>query len=476
MRINYFKNQTLRPYPILYITTLGYLIYLLRFYIREYEVPDYFLYEHFAKQKLPAKDGFSSLFIFLSQKLTEWYDLIHILLALSLPLSFLIINLAFFKNVESSIKRVMFLLLTISMGCWHYFYGKIYYEFPFIALNFALILLISGKKLFYENDSESYTTNYKDILLYLLIGFCFSWKAHSIFLIIGILYLLYVNKYLVITFKNCAIVTIFFLLGYLVGNYQLISNFSETIAGLKGYKAESKVKSFLFEQNTVWDHVNVTSFNEANINIFTLIIIFIILPLFTRSKSLSLLNLIILVLFIIVTSYFLAGSTWQGFSISLLAILICLYCLANIDFKAKSPLILIIISLIAQIICIFIMYIPKQINWFRNTENAIQVLEKNSNLIFKQVNEIISVNGEKYSIYVSLRRNNRYDHNPLEAKNQSWNNLFQNQCKFECKTEYEIIIQPEALKNVASYVQISSRNIYYTNQEYTILLNKKISK
>ena len=133
-----WPTKNLISYGIAIAASLAYFCFLKGYYIRGYEVPDYFLYHSFSVENLPARDGFSSLFILISSQLIQNYSLIHYLMLLMMTLSLAIFNFGFFRISRALFLRCIFIAFNFSFGCWWYFYGKIYYEFPFIAFTYSL--------------------------------------------------------------------------------------------------------------------------------------------------------------------------------------------------------------------------------------------------------------------------------------------------------------------------------------------------
>lgn len=453
----------------LVINTFAVFVYVwtvIPFYRLPYEVPDYYKYYGFALEGLPAKDGFSSLFIAISQYLITHFSLIHWGSLFLLSTSLWVINYSFYRVNNQSLNRYLFLLFSYSLGSWFYLYGKLFYEFPFIAMTFAILLFFAKDFINY-----SYTPNPKTnkllYLCFLLAGFCLSWKAHAIFPVLGLFGLILLNSSILryIYPKKIFGLGIFFFIGFSIGNFNVWVDFFATIDGIRGYKTSSNVMDYVFDDHKVaWDHVNLLSFNSAIYCIPSLLFIVFIAPLFVvRGRYIVLFNLLVCLFFLGVMGAFLSGLTWQGFPFSLYLVGLIFYILSNIGtikiFSRFSLLFLFFIGL--QYFYLLHDYLPIQKKWLNATNIAIEQLQQNEQQILGHVKELIKKNGSFYRIDLRLKRNWPHNfNNALQQQNpEGWNPIFKNECFAPCVPTYQIVIEPLALLGVRSYQGINKPEV-----------------
>lgn len=445
------------------------------FYSLPYEVPDYFKYYGFAQDHLPAKDGFSSLFIAISGLLLKQYALIHWLMLFLTAASLWMLNYSFSRICNASINRLLFLAFTYSMGCWYYFYGKVFYEFPFIAFIFALMIFLAKDWL--VGTQNVLQKNIKSLRLFsLLAGLCLSWKAHALFPIVGLVGLLLNNReiYRACLSRQGLIFLVLFLGGYTLGNFNLIFDFMGTVQGIRGYKANTNILEFLFSDTKVaWDHINLFSFNTAIYTVWGSIFILFIAPFFLPNvKPIIFLNVVVTTLFLVVMTYFLSGLTWQAFPFALFFAALMFYILANVRISLTSPLsLLFLIVMGAQYFALFGKYLPLQYRWMQATNQSIDQLERNQEKILSDVKSLIAQNGPTYRIDLRLKRNwpDSFS-NPLQVANSAgWNPIFKGECVSPCMPTYQIFIEPIGLYKVDSYQKVEMSNAQIINgDEYVV--------
>lgn len=463
------RLQHLFTKHFLVLNTLVVFIYVwttLPFYSLPYEVPDYYKYYGFALEKLPAKDGFSSLFIAISQHLMTHYSLAHWGSLVLLSISLWLFNYSFYLVNKEPLKWYLFLFFSYSIGSWYYLYGKVFYEFPFIAITFA-ILLFFAKDFIAGNSELSHRKNKALGICFLLAGFCLSWKAHAVFPLIGLFGLMLLNPRVsrYICSRKIIGLGILFIAGFLFGNFNLLIDFFGTIQGIRGYKTTSNVMEFLFSDNMLaWDHINLLSFNLAIYWVPSILFILFIAPLFaSNSRYVIFLNLFLCIFFLAVMGVFLSGLTWQGFPFSLYFMVLVFYVLSTAKFaRVISPLPLLLIFCMGfQYFHLFNKYLPLQIEWSNATNQAIEQLQKNDEQILADVNNIIQRNGRSYRIDLRLKRNWPLNfNNALQQQNpEGWNPIFKSECFAPCIPTYQILIEPLALRELESYQKIDKPEI-----------------
>lgn len=480
-------NQDTYMYGLLAFLTCAYFVFLKPFYLREYEIPDYFVYYNFWQDRLPAKDGFSSLFILLSSTLISKYTLMHYMMLIMMAGSLLIFNIGFLRLTTNSLERLIFIFFTYSMGCWYYFYGKVFYEFPFIALNFSVLFYFSAPFLKKGADAEPFQGNCHDyaklIALCLLSGLCLSWKAHAIFPLLGLLGLIVLNNQGLPKFlKSKILVLLFaFLLGYCIGNFNLLLYPKETLQGIRGYNSGTSFIRFMFDDSLlVWDHVNLFSFNTAILHWFTALSILVALPFLTnKGRQLVTLNLFLCALFAFFIYKFLPGWTWQGFPFSLYFIPLVAFILIHFRKNRFLTLAIIFPFFAIQAYGNFFYYIPAQIQWEWATKNAIEILKKNSREINSLVIDLTKKFPGSYLIDVKVKRKIPIlgNQDPLEAGAPDlWTTIYAAQCIRPCEADYRISIEAKSMYEVSSYERLSTdRIVAIDHPKYLITFTKNLT-
>lgn len=471
-------------YAIAIAASFAYFYFLQNYYIREYEVPDYFHYYRFSVENLPARDGFSSLFILISSQLIKYYSLIHYLILLGMALALTVFNFGFFRLSKDFVLRCLFIAFNFSLGCWWYFYGKVYYEFPFIALIYSLIFFFSTPFLSGNRVLPIYLSikiNYlKAGIFFFLIGFCLSWKAHAIFPLAGLLGLIFLQNQS--DFKkikpHCIYFGLFFLVGYVAGNFNLVTSFLETIQGIRGYKSGTNPIRFFFDDHfPVWDHVNLFSFSSASLHWIPIIFYLFIAPFFLRRFiGVFILNFLIFLFFIFFIYKFLSGLTWQGFPFLLYIIPLVAYVLTRSEFKKKIRVAIFLLMIAIQVCNNFFFYLPRQVAWFKATDLALNSLEKNSPHILNQVQRLIDENGPKYLINLTTKRLRPGPPavNALESSQTiGWGSVYSNECRKPCVATYTINIESYEMYAVEGYMRLplAGGEVFYYS-DYLISLGR----
>lgn len=170
-----------------------YFLLLLRFYLIEYYVPDFRAYSIWAKTGVLAHGGYSSLFIWFSAFLASMPKFMTVFSLLLLTLS--IVNTAFFiKSLFKEINLFYYICISLLYSCsvFYYFYGKIFYDFPFTAFSYSVSLLIL--KRLYE-ALENGTQPARNWFLFCgSLGLLLSWKTYNIFCVAGIVLLMLTKR------------------------------------------------------------------------------------------------------------------------------------------------------------------------------------------------------------------------------------------------------------------------------------------
>lgn len=473
-------------YAILAILGCAYFWFLQPFYIREYEVPDYFAYYNFWLDRFPAKDGFSSLFLIISSEAIANYTSLHYWMLVLMTGALLITGAALYKLTPILVERLIILLFLFSMGCWYYFYGKIFYEFPFIAINFAILFYLSAP-LLSNNDQvrHSFTSNQftlKCCVAFFLAGLCLSWKAHAIFPLVGLLGLILINNQDLLKTKKLTLIFFLslFFLGYCLGNFNVFYAPKETLQGIRGYNSGTSFMRFMFDDTLlVWDHVNLLSFNTGVMYWFTTIFALFILPFITiYKKELVILNLALSSLFVFFIYMFLPGWTWQGFPFSLYLIPLLAFLVTHSRLTKLVTLAIVFPVVAIQFYGNFLNYIPDQIRWDSATKSAIQSLVANSKEINSQVLNLIQTNPGNYFINLKVKRKKPGPENadPLETgEPELWKKIYSNQCINPCNPDYTINIESTHMYEVSSYQKLTKdEGISIQGQDYLITLIKHL--
>lgn len=372
-------------------------------YMIDYNVPDFRLYECFYESGYWAKDGFSSLFIWIAhfavthpRRLT-----VFCLLLLTGALFNMLLGICRVFN-EDTAKWLLGISFLIVCGSWYYFYGKIFYDFPFSAYTYSIAFLIVVDLLKILNDAEKCDRKRVNIewqFLMVVLGFMMTWKPYNIFLLVG-LWLLAISdsactKFFWNIFKrpfSLISTVIAFGVGYLLGNYGLLINPSETLNGIRAYAASSDFVDFLLKgKEQIWDHVNCVSFNEGVLNIVTVLIVLFVIPILLKKWNYISISLVIVLAFVLYIYECSPGYLWHGLPLGLFVASYWIFLLRDTDIDTqlweRCLYGLACVAIICQGYNCFALYIPKQDNWFNKTKEAEQVLENNYSEIANEIEQ-----------------------------------------------------------------------------------------
>jgi hypothetical protein len=395
MKLNQFP--TIQYLPVLLFLVVTYVLFLSQYYYDIADIPDFFLYNYFANQGLRPVDGFSSLFMYLSQFIVANPDAFRMAALFSLATSIFIMNYLFFKQSDSKRATILFVAFNFSCGIWYYFFGKVFHDFPFVALSASLALL-----------AFSYVSKNKLMMLIFSfsLGFCLSWKPHAIFAVTGVLLLAnrqfdcrtifgekspYFIAFLISAFG------IALLVGFVAGNFTFLSDFSGTVNGLWAYKdfiwsrtgtAGGLLEHFFSRDRLVWDHVGLPPFVDSVVNIFSFVIVLFVLPILNRDNHHLLINMFMLSAYLVFIHFFSPGWPWHSLSFGYFIILT--YGLALL--RSVSPNRLFTITSVAAVILQFgsnfFSYVPTQAQWFSAAEDARATIIENASEINSNVSSL----------------------------------------------------------------------------------------
>ena len=402
---------------LLYILGLIYFVLLLPYYLIDYYVPDFRLYFSMAFDGAKARDGFSSLFIWFAGLATSIPKQLTVFCLVLMSLS--IIQISFFIKFFFKRRKYLYyvsILTLYSSCCFYYFYGKIFYDFPFTAFTYSLCLLILKKLITKNQNMEKIDKEW--FLFCILLGFLLSWIPHNIFPLVGLILLMFTKKEskniltkILKSLKKMGISILFFIFGYVVGNYNLLFYPKATIDGIKAYSARCGFKLFLMGKTRIlWDHVNDMPFNVSVMTVVTVIIFLYILPILFKKFEFLLISIFMTICFYLFISYFSPGYAWHGFTIGLFIITYIIFFLSELkeetEKKQTVKKILIGVAILIQAIVCFVYYIPLQNKWYLITEEAIKILENKESEIYSDVLYLINnkIGTDDYMIDVALKR------------------------------------------------------------------------
>lgn len=409
------KNKAWKYKHELFLCLTGtvYFGFLLKYYLVDYNTPDFKLYYDMSSAGKLAQDGFSSLFIWFASFGGACYKQLNVFSLLLMTLALL--NTSFFINgmfVNKNIHYAVSLMTLYSCSIFYYFYGKIFYDFPFTAFCYSLCLLITLKLFKAIKIDENIYKIW--LLLSALMGFTLSWKPYNIFCIAGLCFLLLIRNEsrnflltIMCSVKKLAVSLLLFILGYVCGNYNLLINPKETLMGLTAYPANSQFYQFLYTKTEIqWDHVNDLPFNLSVMTVLTMAIFLFVLPiLLNKLKYLSISFFMTICLYIYIEG-FSPGYAWHGFPFGLFIITFVIFLLSDQEIcKKKIRMIPVYFAIAIQIIVCFLFYIPLQDRWYRTTEEAINILEQQEYEIYKDVCTLISkISNSHYMIDQPIKR------------------------------------------------------------------------
>lgn len=435
------KNFNIRSYKqeiILYSLGLVYFVFLLRYYLINYYVPDFRLYFSMAFDGAKARDGFSSLFIWIAglSAIIPKQLTIFILILMSLSM----IQFSFFIKFMFNKKNIhcywITILLLYSCCFFYYFYGKIFYDFPFTVFTYSLCLSILKKMLIKIRDNER--INKEWILFCISLGFLLSWKPYNIFPIVGLILLMLTkreSRILIIrvlkSLKETSRSFLFFIIGYVAGNYNLLLYPRATIKGIKAYPAVYGFKLFLNDKSRIiWDHVNDLPFNISVMSLITVIIFLYILPILFKKFRFLIISIFMTFCFYLFISRFSPGYAWHGFTMGIFIMTYVVFFFSELEENIIKVTIikkiLIGIAVLIQTMVCFLYYIPLQNKWHYTTEESISSLESNESNIYSDVLYLINnkIGNEYYTIDIAIKRYKPVPISPLIWKKIDTKNTY----------------------------------------------------
>lgn len=451
-----------------FILSALYCIILAPFYIKNYEVPDYFLYHHLKAMNLPAFNGYSTFFINFST-LNLHHNVFVQSFMLILMTSAMFLFLRLHAKINNKILKVSYIIFTFSLGSFWYFYGKIYYDFPFIIFLYAILLNCSFLK-------EKFNP-----LLFFLAGFCLSFKPYAIFPLFGLFFLLilYRNNFInyLSKIKSILFSIIAFLAGYVSGNYGFLYDFKGTIKGIQAAELLGMSNPILFFINdnakiVPWDHCTNYSANTGILNIVVLIAVLFVIPIFIQKKYkyfIFFINIIFSILFVVFLKFFSDGLLFHGFpaSIYFISLLIYLFCHEEKSFTKKQSTVILAFCIL-QFLNNFIFNVPRQATNFIKTNVAYKNLIKNKNEI--QNNIIQNLNKEDK--IVIIQNFQRYDYKikmPVLIKNEE---KFDIEKKIDNKDYNKIVII-----DVDNYFEYEDKVLFASSyMEYPHMQKEELEK
>lgn len=406
------------------VVTFLYFVTLCVFYRFHYYVPDFDLYSGFQHNFGHfSKDGFSTLFVKISSRIAHYPASPFIIASMLFMASgFFAVNFLAFRYIGTNIRSVLVCIFISSCGIWYYLSGKVYYDFPFTVFSFSIVIYILLKVYFSETD--------KSALVYLFgmaCGFMLSWKPYNIFILSGLFSFLVCDEKLKTRFLNSLLnplrlltAVFLFALGYALGNYSFFYSVEKTVLGISAYPAQSDFMTFLFERDgKIWDHVNSLGYTFSNINILSLFIVIIIIPLVTKRYLCLVLNSINFSLFYIYISYFSPGYPWHGFCYSLSVLLgLISACQKNESLGAMREKVLTCLlagSAAVQVVVTFLYYVPQQAYWIEQDDQTYNTLRQKSFEIYENVQNVAGKLQGSISVSCDFNRFITYEN---EGKNK----------------------------------------------------------
>lgn len=416
----------------------GYVSFLLQFYLAQYHVPDFSLYFFVAEGALGKygafvpHDGFSALFLHIAIFSAAHPQAISLLSLVAQGCGIFAVLYWLPKILDlNNFSKYLAAVWLFSCGLMFYFYGKLFYDFPFTLATFGIALYFLWRCVQAESVNRSYWLNW----FWVALGLDLSWKPYNIFLVAGFLGLLLCNTKIRTMLRSirsktdftetAALVLIvlglylawkpspylflisgglglliyntssshlgewlkwllYSMVGYSIGNYPLFSNLPATLQGLRAYPASSNPVSFFFTftPKIIWDQVNPLPFNSSGMLLSSILLLVIITVVLKLWRYLIVLSCVMsaFALFLAVLS---PGLPWHGFPLALFLILYFIFLLKKLEVisiarRQKQWLWPSIVVLVGIQFCYnYLWYIPKQIGWQHYTQAAVAVLERN---------------------------------------------------------------------------------------------------
>lgn len=463
-----------------------YFFAMLRFYLIDYYVPDFRLYQSFAAQGLKAKDGFSSLFILLAGLSGLAPKVVTVGCLLLLALSIYNIMLFYWRCFYTSWENyAIVLLITFSCGCWYYFYGKIFYDFPLSIYTFSLGLV------FFSHLLESQRNAYAQWCVVCgLMGLCLSWKPYNIFMIagLGLLLLAHDRGRMVLKWHFFASIrkvmgsVCAFALGYVIGNFNLLVSPRETLTGIRAYDASYSFWPFILGKNRIiWDHVNDEAFHLSVFCVVIAVTLLFVMPVLLKKVRYVFVAIFMTACLYLYITHFSPGYTWHGLPFGVFIILFAMFLLDGVKMAFDPKCVVLCFSIITQIVTCFMVYLPNEVRWHDTTQEAIHVLEENEDRIYGDTQEIIDSLGDStFMVDIPIKRfavfrtkalgfnamglhypyvvNNNIEFvNPLEKTDyKSWKDLYKNS-RYNGnpnEAEYVIYIMPDCFWQMSDVANV----------------------
>ncbi|MGN0740810.1 MAG: hypothetical protein ACI4LX_11635 [Treponema sp.] len=311
-----------------------------------------------------------------------------------------------------SLKRFLFVLaLTLSCGCWYYFYGKIFYDFPFSVFSFSLCLWQISEIIIKSRNGKEYFKNW--LAFFALSGFTLSWKPYNIFMLAGILGCAFAKdetrKIVLLQLshvKKILYASVLFIFGYIAGNFNLLVSPRVTLKGIMAYKASFSFREFLYSKHRIiWDHVNDLPFCISIFSITVMILLFVIVPLISNRKRYAAIFVTMFIFLRIFIKHFSPGYAWHGLTFGSFLLVLLLFVFSERESFSKASKILSVVAVTIQICVTFGFYVPTQIRWHNATQKSIYVLEKENSSILNDVEALVNdFNGQTFYIDEPVKR------------------------------------------------------------------------
>lgn len=399
-----------RRWTLLALVVVFYFAALYPFYAIDYFVPDHFLYYGFALAGLPAKDGFSSLFLVIAGMLGRAPVFLNLLVLVFLAMSLIGFGIAAGRLGLSKSAFALAVLLPVSTSCFYYFYGKTFYDFPFIAVVYAVALLLAVNLMMCWDAAK----DWKKYALCLLLGFCLSWKPYSLFCVTGLcgLLALSIPQQIRLWLSKCRVFLclLSFAAGYLSGNFHLLNRPYETWTGIRAYPAHFPFFEFLFTKHRViWDHVMDWPFNLSGMACLAAAIILFALPLLLRSWRVLLFHLFMVCCFGVFVQNFSPGYAWHGFTFCLFLLTAFLFCLKqgdsiSVPSRRRLFFVLACLAVVVQMVTNFGFYLPTEIGYWRDTHTAVLELRTDGQTIREELEKETAALDGTYDVICDLKR------------------------------------------------------------------------
>lgn len=422
-KISKYRHQT-----ILVFLGMFYFLVLLRYYLIDYHVPDFMNYFNMALRGVKAQDGFSSLFLWFAA-FTACMPTVMAIFSLLL-MAIAMVNISFFiKSLfqEGDLYYYISIVVLYSCCAFYYFYGKIFYDFPFTAFTYSVCLLVAQKMYSQlEKGSLPYKTWFE---LCAWNGFLLSWKPYNVFCITGLGLLMLgrenSRKFIFSILKSVKKISFslfLFISGYVIGNYNLLIDPKATFTGIRAYEASFEFKQFLLSKSRIiWDHVNDLPFNISVMLLLTVVVLMFIMPIVFKKFCYLFISIFMTSCLYFYIENFSPGYAWHGFTIGLFIVTFVAFFLSDVKpaDKVNWKNIVIEIAVGIQVLNCFTYYIPLQTQWHSRTEEAIAIMEEKESEIYADVVTLLNKTDDSY--YMIDGAVKRYK--PVAVSATSWNDI-----------------------------------------------------